>query len=78
MTRMKELEEENLRQNDRYILAQLSADLRRESLASQWCGPRRVAEEAEIPDWLVRLTTPYRTWGLRWRVLDLRSVKPFD
>ena len=36
MTRMKELEEENLRQNDRYILAQLSADLRRESLASQW------------------------------------------
>ena len=36
MTRMKELEEENRRLKKRYVDAQLSADLLRESLAKKW------------------------------------------
>ena len=36
MTRMKELEEENRRLKKRYVDAQLSADLLRESLANKW------------------------------------------
>ncbi len=35
----------------------------------------RPAEDAEIADWLIRLTTAYRTWGFGWCFLYLRIVK---
>jgi putative transposase len=38
---------------------------------------RRVDEDAEVADWLVRLTTTYRTWGFGLCVLYLRNVKQF-
>ena len=34
-------------------------------------------ENAEIADWLVRLTTTYRTWGFGLCYLYLRNVKGF-
>ena len=36
---------------------------------------RRVDEDAEVADWLVRLTTTYRTWGFGLCFLHLRNVK---
>lgn len=38
---------------------------------------RRVDEDAEVADWLVRLTTTYRTWGFGLCFLYLRNVKRF-
>jgi putative transposase len=38
---------------------------------------RRVDEDADVADWLVRLTTTYRTWGFGLRFPCLRNVKPF-
>lgn len=38
---------------------------------------RRVDADAEVADWLVRLTTTYRTWGFGLCFLDLRNVKQF-
>ena len=35
-------------------------------------------ENAVIADWLVRLTTAYRTWGFGLCFLHLRNVKQFD
>ncbi len=39
--------------------------------------PRHADENAEIADWLVRLTTTYRTWGFGLCFLYLRNVKGF-
>ena len=38
---------------------------------------RRFDEDAEIADWLLRLTTPSRTWGFGLCFLYLRNVKQF-
>jgi putative transposase len=38
---------------------------------------RRIDEDAEVADWLVRLPTTYRTWGFGLCCLYLRNVKPF-
>jgi putative transposase len=37
--------------------------------------PRRVDDNDEIADWLVRLTTAYRSWGFGLCFLHLRNVK---
>jgi len=39
--------------------------------------PKHASENAEIADWLVRLTQAYRTWGFRLCFLYLRNVKGF-
>ena len=38
---------------------------------------RRVDENAEVADWLVRLTTTHRTWGFGLCFLYLRNIKHF-
>ena len=38
---------------------------------------RRVDEDADVADWLVRLTTTYRTWGFGLCFPCLRNVKQF-
>jgi hypothetical protein len=38
---------------------------------------RRADVDREIADWLVRLTTTYRTWGFGLCFLYLRNVKGF-
>jgi putative transposase len=38
---------------------------------------RRIEEDAEVADWLVRLTTTSRTWGFGLCFLYLRNVKRF-
>ena len=38
---------------------------------------KRCDENAQIADWLVRLTTTYRNWGFGLSFLYLRNVKGF-
>ena len=39
--------------------------------------PKRVDENAEVADWLLRLTQTYRNWGFGLCFLYLRNVKHF-
>ncbi len=47
------------------------------SEACYWHQGCRLDEDAEVADWLVRLTTTYRTWGFGPCFLYLRNVKQF-
>ena len=55
-------------------------------LACRTCGinescyrykPRLSTENAEVADWLVRLTSTYRNWGFKLCFLYLRNIKGF-
>jgi putative transposase len=71
----------------RRALAQQSAQTRRITIphacatfaisetCDRYVSPRPAAD-AEIADWLIRLTTAYRAWGFGLCFLSLRNVKP--